>query len=70
LVVPERFINHSESVDLTPVFIDFAQAVDIRHPEAERYLTRDVGQVLTFFSKQGVEVATKQDIVDGILLEV
>jgi RIO kinase 1 len=69
LVVPERFINRSESADITPVLIDFAQAVDVRHPEAERFLARDVGQVLTFFAKQGVEVATKQDIFDGILLD-
>jgi RIO kinase 1 len=67
LIAPERFVTHSESVEITPVFIDFAQAVDSRHPEAHSYLARDVGQVLTFFEKQGVQVATKEDILRGIV---
>ncbi len=39
-----------------PYMIDFGQAVHIKHPDATRYLERDVGNILHYFSKTyGIE---------------
>lgn len=67
LVVPTNYIRPVDSTELIPVLIDFAQAVDIRHPEADSYLGRDVRQVSKFFDKVGVSIRDPQDIIDGIL---
>lgn len=36
-------------------FIDFGQAVDVQHPQADLFLERDIHNVVTFFRKQGVK---------------
>ena len=39
-----------------PVFIDWSQATTTEHPEAKEFLKRDVGNVVRFFSKQGLDL--------------
>ncbi len=36
-------------------FIDFGQAVDSKHPQADNFLDRDIHNIVTFFRKQGVK---------------
>ncbi len=38
------------------VIFDFGSAVDIRHPNAELFLQRDIANVNRFFSKRGIDV--------------
>ena len=47
--------------DLQIVLIDFGQAVDIRHPESESLLFRDLDRVRSFFVKQGVTTLALDD---------
>ena len=66
LVAPSYFVGthavaqsrRSNALDLQPVFIDFGQAVDTRHPEAIVLLERDLERVLSFFAQQGVDTPT------------
>lgn len=41
-------------------FIDMGQAVTLRHPFAERYLERDVRNVIRYFSKFGVKIEPEE----------
>jgi RIO kinase 1 len=41
--------------DEEPVLIDFSHAVDLRYPNVERLLKRDVKNMVRFFTKLGVE---------------
>ncbi|GKY93575.1 hypothetical protein MPSEU_000324900 [Mayamaea pseudoterrestris] len=65
MVVPAYLVeNMDESIedplqDLQAVLIDFGQAVDRNHPEANWLLERDLDRVDTFFATQGVEVMEK-----------
>ncbi len=38
--------------DGTPYIIDFGQAVVLSHPNAERFLERDVGNIISYFRKK------------------
>jgi len=38
-----------------PYLIDFGQGVVIRHPNAERFLERDVAIILRYFERQGIK---------------
>jgi serine/threonine-protein kinase RIO1 len=68
LVAPSYFVGthaagtgapiRRNALDLQPVFIDFGQAVDTRHPEAMLLLERDLERVLSFFAQQGVDTPT------------
>ena len=40
--------------ELTVALIDFGQAVDVRHPDAEDLLRRDLLRVKEFFDKVGI----------------
>ncbi len=52
--------------DGTPVLVDFAQAVLVTHPMAEKFLERDVSNLIRYFSKEyGVEV-DKADVINHI----
>lgn len=48
-------------MDLQVVLIDFGQAVDVRHPEAQSFLERDIARVRSFFTKHGVETLSLQE---------
>lgn len=66
LVAPSIQVENSISsiedkeMDLQVVLIDFGQAVDIRHPEAQSFLERDIARVRSFFTKHGVETLSME----------
>jgi serine/threonine-protein kinase RIO1 len=76
LVAPSYFVGpHATAIggaqrnakDLQPVFIDFGQAVDTRHPEAIVLLERDLERVLSFFAQQGVDTPTTLESLSLIM---
>jgi serine/threonine-protein kinase RIO1 len=44
--------------DLQVVLIDFGQAVEITHPAAQYYLSRDLSTVTQFFANQAIDTLT------------
>lgn len=64
----ENLIASTEDTDhdLQAVFIDFGQAVDVRHPEAESWLRRDLERVRSFFVKQGVQTLAMEDALEFV----
>jgi len=73
MVVPARFVeNNATGVDdseLQAVLIDFGQAVDTRHPSALELLERDLDHVSSFFSRQGVQTISKDEVMASLLEE-
>jgi len=43
--------------------IDFGQAVSKEHPMAEEFLRRDVGNIIRFFDKAGIDVPEKEEVL-------
>lgn len=39
-----------------PILFDFGQAVSVKHPQADAFLTRDISNIINFFRNRGVEV--------------
>lgn len=68
----ENSISSSEDkeMDLQVVFIDFGQAVEIRHPESKTLLERDIDRVQTFFTKQGVKTRSIHDSLHFVVDEL
>ena len=52
-----NILNHKEK----PVLIDFSHAVDIRYPNVERLLQRDVENLVRYFNKQGLSLDLKKE---------
>ena len=50
--------------DDEPVFIDFGQAVNTRHPNAFEFLMRDIRNVNRFFGAIGIEIYDENDIFE------
>ncbi len=48
------------------VIFDFGSAVDIKHPNANLFLQRDIANVNRFFSKRGIDIIDEQRIIDEI----
>ncbi len=46
------------------VLIDFGQAVTREHPMAEELLKRDVGNIIRFFGKAGIDVPGEEDVLE------
>jgi serine/threonine-protein kinase RIO1 len=64
LAVPAGLVENKLVVDeqeLQAVLIDFGQAVEFRHPDAEHLLRRDLSRVNAFFVRQGVEVMPEDE---------
>ena len=59
-----------KEMDLQVVLIDFGQAVEIRHPEAQSFLERDLARVRTFFDKQGTKTLTMQESLEFVTSEL
>jgi len=59
--VDNKSKNISSDQDLQTVLIDFGQAVEVRHPNAEELLRRDLSRVREFFVKRGVSTAMSVD---------
>jgi serine/threonine-protein kinase RIO1 len=55
------------SLDLQAVFIDFGQAVDLRHPESLSLLNRDLARIRSFFTKQGVKTLTTDESMEFVV---
>ena len=55
-----------KEMDLQIVLIDFGQAVEIRHPEAQSLLERDLARVRTFFGKQGAKTLSVQESLEFV----
>ncbi len=55
--------------DGTPVLIDFAQAVLLTHPRAEKFLKRDVKNLVSYFRKKyGLDV-DEDSVIDAVKSE-
>jgi RIO kinase 2 len=52
-IILDKYGNH--------YFIDFPQWVDPAHPDADRFLERDIRNVVTFFKKRGVLLSVGLD---------
>ena len=52
--------------DGTPYIIDFGQAVVLSHPNAERFLERDVGNIISYFRKKYGIKRDAQKAIAGI----
>lgn len=53
--------------DNSLMLFDLGSAVDIRHPNAESFLKRDINNITRFFSKRGVSVGVQSDIYDWVV---
>jgi len=49
------------------LLFDLASAVDLRHPNAEEFLKRDINNITKFFSKRGLTVKNPSDILDLVM---
>ncbi len=50
-----------------PIIFDFGQAVSIKHPMAETFLTRDISNILNFFRNRGIDISlTVEDVLEYI----
>lgn len=60
----------NEREEMQVVFIDFGQAVDVRHTLSESLLKRDLKRVQTFFTRQGVKTMSDEEslayVVEGV----
>jgi RIO kinase 1 len=50
-----------------PIFIDISQAVDIQHPKAEKYLVRDIKNIVSYFEKLGIEFTQSENFYYEII---
>lgn len=73
LVAPAFQCDHvissveDESQDLQAVIIDFAQAVDTRHPDSRSLLHRDLSRMRNFFSNQGVKTLSVEESLEFVV---
>ncbi|HLC96483.1 MAG TPA: serine protein kinase RIO [Candidatus Nanoarchaeia archaeon] len=61
---PFNILNFNE----TPVFIDFSQCLPIQTSRAEEFLKRDIHNIVTFFTKLGMEIK-EENILERIKLK-
>lgn len=57
-----------EKNTLTIALIDFAQAIEWKHPRADNFLRRDLQQVSAFFRKRGIRVLD-EDVARDYIIE-
>jgi len=73
MVVPAFLVDNraadieNEKEEVQAVLIDFGQAVDPRHPEADTFLKRDLDRVLAFFQRQGIKTTSVEDAMTFVL---
>jgi serine/threonine-protein kinase RIO1 len=71
LVAPAGFVKNrlvADVQEMQAVLIDFGQAVDVRHPESEALLERDIDRVQSFFRRQGIVTMSSPESFDFIVL--
>ena len=49
------------------VLFDLGSAVDLRHPNAQEFLKRDINNITRFFSKRGISVEDPTKIFEDIV---
>ena len=49
------------------VMFDLGSAVDIRHPNAEEFLQRDINNITNFFVKRGLVVENPSDVLEKVI---
>jgi RIO kinase 1 len=49
------------------VLFDLGSAVDLRHPNAQEFLKRDINNITRFFSKRGIDVNDPEEILEEII---
>lgn len=49
------------------VVFDFGSAIDIRHPNAENFLKRDINNINRFFNKRGISVEDSTKLFEAIV---
>ena len=47
-------------IDRKPILIDMGQSVLLKHPMAQRFLERDVRNIVNFFNKQGLKLDSEK----------
>ncbi len=52
-----NILNNNEE----PVLIDFSHALDLRYPNVQRYLIRDIHNIVTYFNKFGLKLDEKKE---------
>ena len=50
------------------VVFDLGSAVDLRHPNAQEFLKRDINNITKFFKKRGVFVEDPNVVLEDILI--
>ena len=49
------------------IIFDLGSAIDIRHPNTQEFLKRDINNITKFFSKRGIDVDDPEDILQEII---
>jgi RIO kinase 1 len=49
------------------ILFDLGSAVDLRHPNAQEFLKRDINNIIRFFSKRGIDVNDPEKILEEII---
>ena len=65
----EKMAENSSNMDLHIALIDFGQAVDVRHPQADELLRRDLLRIKQFFDRMGISTLSEDeghDFVTGV----
>jgi serine/threonine-protein kinase RIO1 len=71
LVAPAGFVKNrlvADEQEIQAVLIDFGQSVDVRHPESESLLERDIDRVHSFFRRQGVATMSSPEAFDFVVI--
>ena len=62
--------EETPAYELQTVLIDFGQAIDSRHPQAEELLERDISRVKEFFEKQGITTMSVKDAMEFVTTSI
>ena len=49
------------------IVFDFGSAVDLRHPNSQEFLRRDINNITRFFAKRGIPVNEPSEIFEDIV---
>jgi RIO kinase 1 len=52
------------------VVFDLGSAVDLRHPNSNEFLKRDINNITRFFKKKGMSVEDSNDVFEDIVNEL
>ena len=49
------------------IFFDLGSGVDLRHPNAQEFLKRDIYNIIKFFNKRGISVSDQNEVFEEII---